>query len=87
MPAKKAGRRQIKRGVRSKGDRTETRTAIAKALHAVEWADVAVAEIAVRDALSLMDRSVQKGIHHKNNINRRKSRISARLNQMKATAA
>ncbi|MDA1128051.1 MAG: 30S ribosomal protein S20 [Chloroflexi bacterium] len=87
MPAKKTGRQQIKRSVRTRGDRTETRSAIAKALRSVEAGDVAEAETDVRDALSIMDRSVQKGILHKNNVNRRKSRIAARLNKMKAASA
>ena len=86
MPAKKAGRQQVKRSVRTRGDRTETRSAMAKALRSVESGDVAEAEIAVHDALSVMDRAVQKGILHKNNVNRRKSRMAARLNNMKAAA-
>ena len=61
MPAQKTGRQQVKRAVRTRGDRTETRTAIAKALRSVDEGDVAEAEIAVRDALSIMDRAVQKG--------------------------
>ena len=87
MPAKKAGRKQVKRAVRTKGDRTETRSAMAKALRSVESGDVAEAETAVQEALSTMDRAVQKGILHKNNVNRRKSRIATRLNKMKAAAA
>ena len=86
MPAKKTGRQQIKRAVRTRGDRTETRTAMAKALRSVEAGDVAVAEVDVRDALSIMDQAVQKGILHKNNVNRRKGRIAARLNKMKAAS-
>lgn len=86
MPAQKTGRQQVKRAVRTRGDRTETRTAIAKALRSVDEGDVAEAEIAVRDALSIMDRAVQKGILHKNNVNRRKSRIAARLNKMKSAS-
>ena len=86
MPAKKAGRQQVKRSVRTRGDRTETRSAMAKALRSVESGDVAEAEIAVHDALSVMDRAVQKGILHKNNVNRRKSRMAVRLNKMKAAA-
>ncbi len=86
MPAAKTGRQQVKRAVRTRGDRTETRTAIAKALRTVEEGDVALAETAVREALSTLDRAVQKGILHKNNVNRRKSRIAARLNKMKAAA-
>ncbi len=60
---------------------------MAKALRSVESGDVAEAETAVRDALSTMDRAVQKGILHKNNVNRRKSRIAARLNKLKAASA
>ena len=87
MPAKKTGRQQVKRAVRTRGDRTETRSAIAKALRLVDEGDVALAETAVREALSIMDRSVQKGILHKNNVNRRKGRLAVRLNQMKAASA
>ena len=54
MPAKKAGRQQVKRAVRTRGDRTETRSAMAKALRSVESGDVAEAETAVHDALSLI---------------------------------
>ena len=87
LPAKKTGRQQVKRAVRTRGDRTESRTAVAKAIRSVESGDVAEAETAVRDALITMDRAVQKGILHKNNVNRRKSRIAARLNKMKAASA
>ncbi|HCP23003.1 MAG: 30S ribosomal protein S20 [SAR202 cluster bacterium] len=87
MPAKKAGRQQAKRALRTKGDKTETRTAIAKAMAAMEGDDTAEAETAVRAALKTMDRAVQKGILHKNNVNRRKGRIATRLNKMKAASA
>ena len=87
MPAKKAGRQQAKRALRTRGDRTETRSAIAKALRSVETGDVAEAESTVRDALVALDRAVQKGILHKNNVNRRKSRMAVRLNKMKVDSA
>ena len=87
MPAKKAGRQQKKRAVRTRGDRTGTRSAMANALRSVEAGDVAEAEIAVKTALITLDRAVQKGILHKNNVNRRKSRMAANLNKMKAAVA
>ena len=87
MPAKKTGRQQAKRSIRTRGDRTESRSAMAKAVRTVESGDVAEAEIAVHVALSTLDRAVQKGILHKNNVNRRKSRMAARLNKMKAASA
>ena len=87
MPAEKTGRQQVKRAARTRGDRTESRTAMAKALRSVESGDVALAETDVREALITLDRAVQKGILHKNNVNRRKSRMAARLNKMKAASA
>ena len=87
MPAKKAGRQQIKRAIRTRGDRTETRSAMARALRSVESGDVAEAETAVKEALSILDRAVQKGILHKNNVNRRKSRMAVNLNKMKTASA
>ena len=86
MPAKKTGRQQAKRALRTRGDRTETRSALAKASRSVESGNVDEAEIAVRAALITLDRAVQKGILHKNNVNRRKSRMAAQLNKMKAAA-
>ena len=87
MPAKKAGRQQVKRAIRTRGDRTETRSAMAKALRSVESGDVVEAENAVKEALITLDRAVQKGILHKNNVNRRKSRMATNLNRMKAAAS
>tara|TARA_B100000809_G_C15032468_1_gene492467 strand:- start:918 stop:1106 length:189 start_codon:yes stop_codon:yes gene_type:complete len=60
---------------------------MANALRSVEVGDVAEAEIAVKTALITLDRAVQKGILHKNNVNRRKSRMAANLNKMKAAVA
>ena len=86
MPAKKTGRQQAKRALRTRGDRTETRSAMAKASRLLESGDVVEAETAVRVALVTLDRSVQKGILHKNNVNRRKSRMAIRLNRIKAVS-
>ncbi len=81
MPAKKAGRQQVKRGLRNRSARTETRTIIGRALRSVESDDPADAQVAVQQAISVMDRAVQKGILHKNNVARRKSRMAIRLNK------
>ena len=86
MPAKKTGRQQAKRALRTRADRTETRSAMAKASRSVESNDTTEAEATVRAALITLDRAVQKGILHKNNVNRRKSRLAARLNKMKAAS-
>lgn len=82
MPAKKAARQSVKRYRRNQSVRRTTRTAIAGARRAVDSGDAAVAEPAIRQAISLLDKAVQKGILHKNNASRRKSRLTARLNQL-----
>ena len=82
MPAKKAGRQSVKHSKRNGSVRTTTRTVVAKALRSVDSGDAAVAQEAVRDAVSTLDQAVRKGIMHKNTAARRKSRISARLNKL-----
>ncbi len=82
MPAKKADRKSVKRNSRNQSVRRTTRTAIAGARRAVRSGDTEVAEPAIRHAISLLDKAVKKGVLHKNNASRRKSRLAARLNQM-----
>jgi small subunit ribosomal protein S20 len=83
LPAKKAGRRSEKRHRRNGSIRTATRSAVNKALRLVESGDVGVAEAAVQDAVSILDRAARKGIMHKNSAARRKSRISIKLNKLR----
>jgi small subunit ribosomal protein S20 len=49
----------------------------------VESGDAEVAEPVVKDAISILDRAVRKKVLHKNNVARRKSRISAKLNRIR----
>ncbi len=83
MPARKAARQSIKRAQRNRSARSATRTGIAKALRSMEIGDVGEAETAVTEALSLLDKAVQKGVLHKNTASRGKSRLSVRLNRLK----
>ena len=82
MPSKKAGRQSVKNSKRNGSARTATRTSVAKALRSVESGEAAVAQVAVRDAVSTLDQAVRKGVMHKNTAARRKSRLSARLNKL-----
>ena len=80
MPAQKAHRQSAKRNARNMSVRRTTRTAIGQARRAV--ADGAPeSEAAVRKAMSLLDIAVRKGVFHKNNASRRKSRLAAALNR------
>ena len=83
MPAKKAARKSVKRYRRNQSARRTTRTAIAGARRALGSGDAELAEPAIKHAISLLDKAVRKGILHRNNASRRKSRLAARLNQMK----
>jgi small subunit ribosomal protein S20 len=54
-----------------------------KARRSAEVEDLGVAEAVVRQAMSILDKAVKKGVLHKNNASRRKSRLAARLNRLR----
>ena len=55
--------------------RTEARTFVKKAEVAITSGDAVTAEAAMREAVSVLDRVADKGVIHKNNAARRKSRL------------
>ncbi|MCB0090517.1 MAG: 30S ribosomal protein S20 [Caldilineaceae bacterium] len=81
--AEKRIKQSLKRRDRNRVVRGGTRTAVKKARTLIDAGDAAAAE-AVQSAIVALDRSVSKGIIHKNNAARRKSRLVRALN--KATA-
>ena len=83
MPAQKAHRKSVKRYARNMSARRATRTAVNRARRAVAAADPD-SEEAVRNAMSMLDVAVRKGILHKNNASRRKGRLAAALNRARA---
>ena len=83
MPAKKAARVQERRRVINRRVRSSTRTAVKKAVRALNTNSEAAGS-AVLTAVSRLDRAVSKGIVHRNAAARSKSRLTKRLN---ATAA
>ena len=68
-------RRQRNHAVKS-----ELRTQMKKVLTAVEKKDAAGSKAALNEAYALLDRAVGKGVIHKNNANRHKARLAARVN-------
>ena len=82
MPAKKAGRQQIKRARRNRSARTETRTIVGRANRSLAAGDAEAAQPAVLAAVKLLDRAVRKGLLHRNNAARRKSRMMAKLSRL-----
>ncbi len=62
--------------------RGSTRTALKKANTAVTEGQPDEAKTAIQKAISALDRAAGKGIIHKNNASRRKSRLMKKLNKM-----
>ena len=86
MPARKSARKSVNRYQRNHSLRRATRTAVGQARRAVVDGDQETAQEAVRQALSSLDKAAKKGILHKNNASRSKSRLAARLNKMEAVS-
>ena len=63
-----------------------TRTVIKRARQLIESGDVEQAREAVRSAVRALDKAAEKGIIHKNNAARRKSRLMQLFNQMQNAA-
>lgn len=78
--AKKRLRVEEKRRVRNHAIKSKVRTFVKHARLAIEQAPEAPeTETALRTAISQLDRAVTKGVLHKNNAARRKSRLVHKL--------
>jgi small subunit ribosomal protein S20 len=73
-----------KRRVRNQGTRTEARSYIKKARAEIDAGNLEQAKTAVALAVSALDKAAEKGIIHRNNASRRKSRLMHRLSQAMA---
>ena len=71
---------------RNRVHRSTTRTLVRSAVDAIENGDRETAIEAVARAVRHLDRTASKGVIHKNNAARRKSRLMARLNSMDAAS-
>lgn len=75
-----------KRRQRNRIVRGSTRSSVRRARSLVDKHQLGEAETAVRSAVSALDKAASKGVIHKNNAARRKSRLMRRLNQAQAVA-
>ena len=80
----KRNRQNEKRRVANRVVRGRTRTFVGKAKAAVETGNQETAVEAVAVAISALDQAARKGVIHKNNAARRKSRLMKRLAQLAA---
>ena len=85
--AKKRIRVAERRRDRNKPLRTEARTFVKKAEVAIAAGDPSEAEAATLQAVSVLDRVANKGVIHKNNAARRKSRLMAKYHAMATASA
>lgn len=80
--AKKRIRQNLKRRTRNQTWRTRARTYIKRARMAMTQDSAESARGAVQEAIRELDRAASKGVIHKRNAARRKSRLLKQLNQM-----
>lgn len=70
-------RQNEKRRLRNRMVRGQARAALKRALEAIESGQVT--DEIIRQAVSALDKAAEKGVLHKNNVARRKSRLMKRL--------
>ncbi len=78
----KRNRQNKKRRIHNRVFRGSARSAVRKAQVAIESNEMEDARTATQSAIKALDKAAAKGIIHKNNAARRKSRLMAKLNSM-----
>ncbi len=69
----------------NRANRTRVRTSLRALREALTKGDAKAAQEQYRETVSALDKSVQKGVLHKNTVSRYKSRLNARVKSL-ATA-
>jgi small subunit ribosomal protein S20 len=87
LSSKKRIRQNAKRAARNRWRMRTLRGALKTFNDTVAHGSVEDATKAFLECQSIIDRTAQKGVIHKNNASRRKSRMSARLKAKKTTKA
>lgn len=84
-PAKRARINEANR-LRNKAQKSRLKTAIKNYETSLASNDVESAQTKLLEATSLIDKSVSKGILHKNNAARKKSSLAVKFNKMTETS-
>ena len=82
--AKKRARQSETRRQHNASQRSAMRTALKKAVTAVEGGDYEIATAAYKAAVPVLDSAVSHGILHKNKAARHKSRLNAKIKALKS---
>ena len=83
--ARKRARQAVTRRDHNMSLRSRMRTYIKHVLAAIKLGDSAKAKQAYQDAVPVIDTMVSKGIIHKNQAARKKSRLSSHVKKLSAT--
>lgn len=84
--ALKRARQTEKRTAQNRTNKSHLRTVLRHLREQLDGGDKEAATQAYREAISVLDKSVQKGVIHANTASRYKSRLAARLNAIPAKA-
>ena len=84
--ALKAQRRDARKRLYRGSVRSSSRTAVRRARSLLTAGKLPEAEAALASAISALDKAAQKGVIHKNNAARRKSRLMVAFNRAKQAA-
>lgn len=79
VSALKRARQTTKKTAVNRANTTRVRTSLRALREALAKGDIAAAQAQFRATVSLLDKSVQKGVLHDNTASRYKSRLNARL--------
>lgn len=82
----KSAKKRIKitrtRAEKNKAIRSKVKTAIKKVDAAIAAKDSDAAAVALKNAISEIDKAQRKGVYHKNNASRKISRLAVAVNKM-----
>ena len=82
MPSERSARVLVRKTLRNRPIRTATRTYVKRAQEAIGTGDVEAAAESTKQAIKLLDKAATKGVIHRNNAAKRKSKLMARLNKL-----
>lgn len=79
----KRNKQNEKRRIRNRVFRGRARTFVAKARETIQEGNQDLSVEAIKQAISTLDKAAEKGVLHKNNAARRKSRLMKQLGELK----
>jgi small subunit ribosomal protein S20 len=87
--AKKQARSGVRRALRNRAVRSEVKTKVVKARRTLTGGPVAESErfALALEAIQALDRAASKGVLHRNNAGRRKSRLAKQLSKLAMSQA